>query len=340
MNPTITSGPWYEFAERALAGEVLTRQEYHQILRSSDFELLPLLHAAYRIRYESFQNLVHLNYLINAKSGLCPEDCHYCSQSAISTAEIPKYRTLRTDEIVEKARRGAELHASTCCIVLSGRGPTARDVDHVCEAVKTIKQEMPGVKICTCLGLLKEEDAEKLAAAGSDRYNHNLNTSESHYDNICSTHGFQDRVDTVNKAQTAGMSACSGMIVGMRETDDDIIDALLSLRELDADSIPVNFLVSIDGTPLEQFDTELSPRQCLRVLCLARFICPTKEIRISAGREGHLRSLQPLGLYPANSLFISDYLTTPGQAPQLDLEIIQDMGFEVQSNEASNVPTS
>lgn len=331
---------WLNLANRVLDGEVLTRDEALSILRAPDSELLSQLHAAYQIRSRNFGNRVLINFLINAKSGLCPEDCHYCSQSAISTAEIPKYRTLDSEQILARAKRGAELSASTCCIVLSGRGPSGKDVDAVCDAVRSIKSEMPGMKVCTCLGLLESQDAKKLADAGSDRYNHNVNTSEKHYEKICSTHTYQDRVDTVNEAQQAGMLACSGLIVGMKETEDDIIDALCALREIGADSIPVNFLVSIDGTPLERHDGNLSPRQCLRILCLARFLCPDQEIRISAGREGHLRSLQPLGLYPANSLFISDYLTTEGQAPKLDLAMIEDLGFEVESHETAPVATN
>lgn len=330
---------WNGLATSVLGGESISNEEALAVLQAPDDELLAILNAAYRIRKTHYGNRVLVNFLINAKSGLCPEDCHYCSQSAISSADIPKYRTLSAEQILTNARRGAELSASTCCIVLSGRGPSDKDVDSVCEAVRAIKSEMPGMKVCTCLGLLKDQDADKLAAAGSDRYNHNVNTSEAHYDKICSTHTFQDRIDTVERAQHAGMSACSGLIVGMKETEEDIISALRRLRELGADSIPINFLISIDGTPLEKHETELSPRQCLRILCLARFICPDQEIRISAGREGHLRSLQPLGLYPANSLFISDYLTTEGQAPQLDLALIEDMGFEVQSHETPYVET-
>jgi biotin synthase len=160
--------------------------------------------------------------------------------------------------------------------------------------------------------------------------NHNLNTSERHYDAICSTHTFADRVATVRNVQAASIKTCSGGIVGMGETNDDIIDLALTLREMNVRSVPVNFLIPIPGTPLEAA-RQLDPRRCLRVLCLFRFLLPSQEIRIAGGREVHLRSLQPLGLYPANSMFVGDYLTTPGQAPSADFEMIRDMGFVLET---------
>jgi len=182
------------------------------------------------------------------------------------------------------------------------------------------------LKVCACLGLLSEEQTHRLAEAGVDRVNHNLNTSENYHPQICSTHTFYDRVATIKNVQAAGITTCCGGILGMGESDEDIIDLAYSLRELEVTSVPLNFLIPIPGTPLAEV-RELNPRRCLRILCLFRFLLPAQEIRIAGGREVHLRSLQPLGLYPANSIFIGDYLTTPGQAAYNDFQMIEDAGF-------------
>jgi biotin synthase len=179
---------------------------------------------------------------------------------------------------------------------------------------------------------LKPEQAKRLKEAGVDRYNHNINTSVSHHAIITTSHTYDDRVNTVETVKGSGMSPCSGVIVGMRETKQDVVDMANSLKALDADSIPVNFLHAIDGTPLQGVK-ELNPLYCLKVLALFRFINPTKEIRISGGREVNLRSLQPLGLYAANSVFVGDYLTTTGQEETEDYKMLRDLGFEVESVE-------
>ena len=176
--------------------------------------------------------------------------------------------------------------------------------------------------------ILKDGQADRLKEAGVDRYNHNINTSASHFDRITTTHTYDDRIDTITKAKDAGMSPCSGIIVGMGETDEEIVEMAYSLRDLGADSIPVNFLNPINGTPLEGRRT-VTPHKCLKVLSLFRFICPDKEIRASGGREISLRSLQSLALYPANSIFIGDYLTTKGQESEEDYRMIEDLGFEI-----------
>ncbi|GAB7388894.1 biotin synthase BioB [Bacillaceae bacterium] len=319
---------WEALADKALRGEILTREEALQVLGAPDEEVLPLLQAAYRVRRHYFGNKVKLNMIINAKSGLCPEDCGYCSQSIVSTAPIEKYPLLDKETLIAGAREAMARKAGTYCIVASGRGATDREIDQVIEAVKEIKKEMP-LKICACLGIISEEKARKLKEAGVDRYNHNLNTSAGHYANITTTHTYQDRVKTVETVKEAGISPCSGCIVGMGETHEDIYEMALELRRLDADSIPVNFLNPIKGTPLEGMN-ELNPRFCLKVLCLFRFMNPSKEIRISGGREVNLRSLQALGLYPANAIFVGDYLTTEGQDYTADHQMIADLGFEIE----------
>lgn len=318
-------GGW---ADRVLAGGALTDEEALAILNSPDEDILQLLHASYKIRNHYFGNKVKLNMIINTKSGLCPENCGYCAQSIVSKAPIEKYAMMKQEEIIEGADRAAAVNAGTYCIVASGRGPVNRELEIVIDSVKAIKSKHQDMTVCACLGLLKPEQAKRLKEAGVDRYNHNINTSAAHHESITTSHTYDDRVNTVNHAKEAGISPCSGVIIGMRETKEDVIAMARSLHAMDADSIPVNFLHAVDGTPLEGTN-ELTPLYCLKVLCLFRYINPTKEIRISGGREVNLRSLQPLGLYPANSIFIGDYLTTAGQEGDRDRQMLEDMGFEI-----------
>ncbi|MEM1368985.1 MAG: biotin synthase BioB [Cyanobacteria bacterium P01_H01_bin.15] len=324
---------WGQWAELALTGKVLTREQARLVLRSQDTEVLALLAAAYRVRHHYWGNRVRLHWLLNAQSGLCPEDCHYCSQSKISTAEIEKYPLITQEKILRAAHRAQELKAATFCMVISGRSPNEQIFDRILTAVETVKAHCD-LKICACLGLLNEEQAQRLAAAGVDRVNHNLNTSEAFHSDICTTHTYRDRVETINNVKAAGLSTCAGGIVGLGESDDDVIDMAMSLRELAIDSVPVNFLIPIEGTPL-QTRHNLNPRRCLKILALYRFLLPSQEIRIAGGREVHLRSLQPLGLYAANSIFVGDYLTTAGQAARQDLAMLADGGFVLESPDGS-----
>lgn len=319
--------PWQDLADSVLSGQTLTADQARDILNASDDQLLDQLAAAYRVRREHFDNDVQLYYLKNAKSGLCPEDCGYCSQSKVSDAPIEKYVWLNEEKLLAGAREAAKNQSRTYCIVASGRGPSQREVDHVSRAVKRIKEET-GLHICCCLGLLDPDQAEQLADAGVDRINHNLNTSRRHYETVCSTHTYDDRLETLKNVSKAGMELCSGLIVGMGETQDDLIEVVSELQQLNVASVPVNFLNDIDGTPLEE-SKYLNPRECLRALCLFRFALPTQEIRVAGGREVNLRTLQPLSLYAANSLFVSDYLTTAGQAASEDFKMIEDLGFRV-----------
>ncbi|SME90205.1 biotin synthase [Paenibacillus barengoltzii] len=329
MNQRKTVGQsWDTFAEKALSGAVLTLEEGVSVLQANNDQLLPLMKAAYRVRRHYYGNKVKLNMIINAKSGLCPEDCGYCSQSLVSTASIPKYPLLDRETLVAGAREALQRKAGTYCIVASGRGPTDKELEQVAEAVAEIRATMP-LKICACLGILREEQAEKLREAGVHRYNHNLNTSRANYPSITTTHTYDQRVATVETARAHGMSPCSGVIIGMGESDEEIVEMALALRELDADSIPINFLNAIPGTPLEHSE-RVPALKALKVLALFRFICPTKEIRVAGGREISLRTLQPLSLYAANSIFVGDYMTTRGQDVTLDHQMIEDLGFEIE----------
>jgi biotin synthase len=318
---------WHALAADVLAGAPITREQALAIMQSSDLELLDLVAAAYRLRHRYFGNTVQLYFLVNAKSGLCPEDCSYCSQSKISKAPIEKYRMLSTEQLLAGAQMAKDRNSKTYCIVISGRAPNERELAAVETVVPQIKEQF-GLKVCACLGLLSPDNAQRLKACGVDRVNHNLNTSEAHYNEICSTHTYQDRLETLKNVRAAGLELCSGGILGMGETQADMVSMAMELRDLQVESIPLNFLHAIEGTPLERRN-ELTPQQCLRTLCMFRFVNPTSELRIAGGREKHLRTLQPLGLYVANSIFVGDYLTTQGQPPQEDYNMIRDLGFEV-----------
>ncbi len=314
-------------ANKAIADEVLSREECLAVLHCPDSQILDLLSATYRVREHFCGRRVHLHMLINAKSGICPEDCHYCSQSSISTANIERYPLVSMQKLLEGARKAKEAKSRRYCIVISTRGANQREIDFITKAVRQIKEEVD-IAICCSLGLLSEEKARALYEAGVEQLNHNLNTSENYYPEICTTHTYQDRLETLRIARAAGLKLCSGVLFGQGESEEDIIDVTLALRELEPQSIPVNFLLPMEGTPFAHHQY-ISPHDCLRILCLTRLLNPRQEIRVAAGRERHLRSLQPLALYAANSVFVDGYLTTPGQDYHETWQMIEDLGFEV-----------
>lgn len=319
--------PYQSFADKALRDESLTRCEALSVLAAPDDELLQLLDAAFQVRRRHFGRKVRLQMLLNAKSGACQEDCHYCSQSSVSDAPIDRYGLLPAEAMLDGARRAAASKAQRYCIVISGRAPLDRDITEIADAVTAIKRELP-LQICCSLGLLDESQARRLKAAGVDRINHNLNTSEAHHPSICTTHTYQDRLTTIQHAKAAGLEICSGGIAGMGERDEDLVDLAFALQAVRPDSIPLNMLHPATGTPLENC-RDLTPSRCLKVLCLFRFLHPRTELRVAGGREHNLRWLQPLALYPADSVFVNGYLTTPGQPAPDVWKMVEDLGFEI-----------
>lgn len=322
-------------AEKSLQGEILAREEMASVLHAPDERLPELLQAAFRVRHHYFGKRVQIHVLMNAKSGLCPEDCHYCSQSSVSTAPVDKYPLVSREKLLEGAVKAKAAGAVRFCMVNSGRGPTDKEIQEMADVVREIKSKVP-INICCSLGLLTEAKAKILKEAGVDRVNHNLNTSQRYHPNICTTHTYEDRVATVEHLKAVGLAPCCGGIIGMGETEDDVMDLALALRDLDVESIPVNFLHAIPGTPLEEA-RRLTPQYCLKALCLFRFINPNKEIRVAGGREVNLRSLQPFSLYPANSIFVNGYLTTSGQKASDAHRMIEDLGFEIDEGLSASV---
>ncbi|MBF0624304.1 MAG: biotin synthase BioB [Magnetococcales bacterium] len=322
------TGFYRHLADTALEGGTFSQETALRVLTDPEVKLLPLLDAAFRVRERHFGKRVRIHILNNVQNGLCPEDCNYCAQAAGSKAEIPVFRIKPDEEILEGARKAHAAGAYRYCIVLSGRGPGRERVERMADLVRRIKAQWP-VEVCLSAGFIDGEMARTLKEAGLDRYNHNLNTAEGHYGNICSSHSYADRLATLEAARGAGMEVCSGIIIGMGEQAEDIVTVAHTLRRLAARSIPVNFYVHVEGAKLGPL-VHLTPEYCLRVLALFRFINPEAEIRAAGGREANLRSLESLALFPANSVFSEGYLNTGGHATDRTVRMIEDAGFQVE----------
>jgi len=323
--------PTYQaWAETALAGQAINREDARRIVAGDDVDLMPLLMAAGQVRFHHFAQTVTVHMLENVRNGACPEDCGYCGQSKISDAPVKPYKLKPVDEIVADAEKAKASGAFRYCMALSGRGPGDREIEHMAEAVRRVKAL--GLRTCLSAGLMMDADkARVLKDAGLDRFNHNLNTSRGHYPAICTTHTYDDRIDTLRTLREAGVGLCSGLIVGMGETYDDLVDVAYELASVEAESIPVNFLLPIAGNPINDPRCEgrpLDAKLVLRVLSMMRLVNPAAEIRVAAGREQHLRSAQALALWPANSLFIDGYLLTEGDNAAATMRMILDAGFE------------
>ena len=316
-------------AQKALRDEKLSRDEAKAVLTAPDDQLDALLEAAFTVREAHFGRGVKLCLLLNAQSGICPEDCGYCSQSKVAKSPVEKYKLLPQEKIVERAQLAVEAGATRFCMAIAARGATQRDIEHIGAAVRQIKgdPQTAHLEICTSLGLLNAQKCEELANFGVDYVNHNLNTSENHYAKICSTHTYADRVETLKNVQSAGMHTCAGGIVGLGETLDDLLDLAFALRELEIESIPINLLLRISGIPLQN-NIEVGLSHALKAMCLMRLVNPRAEVRAAAGRE-KLGDLQPKVLMPANSLFVDGYLTTPGEHHDDVKRWIEKSGFYV-----------
>lgn len=334
MNPTF----YRELTSTSLQDGILSETSCERILSDPEIELLPLLDAAYQVRKSYFQNSVQLHILNNAQNGHCPEDCYYCVQAKTATTEIDTYALKPESEILAEAEKAYKSGAYRYCIVMSGRGPSSKRVAQMAELIEAVKTRYP-IEVCLSVGLIDEQGALTLKEAGLDRLNHNLNTSESYYPKICTTHTYEDRMETLLAAQRVGLECCSGVIVGMGENTTDLIGVANELRQLEVASIPVNFFLPIEGTQLSELQlaepnesSTLTPNFCLRVLCLFRLLNPRAEIRVAAGREYHLRGMEVMSLYPANSIFLEGYLNATGTAAARTLQMIQDAGFIIETN--------
>ncbi|MGE4169520.1 MAG: biotin synthase BioB [Candidatus Margulisiibacteriota bacterium] len=320
--------------QKSLAGETFSAETCLEILTSPDIDLMDLIQAAYQVRKHHWGKEVAIHIINNAQNGYCPEDCHYCAQAKTSKADIEEYPLKSEAEIMAEAKNAYESGAFRYCMVFAGRGPSKKRVQDLSALIRKIKAEYP-IQICVSAGLMDEEATRQLKEAGLDRMNHNLNTSEANYPNICTTHTYEDRLKTLKAAQKFNLDICSGMIIGMGESPADVVEVLQTLATLKSKSIPINFFMKIPGTQLTDYP-DLTPNYCLRVLCLARFLNPAAEIRAAAGREIHLGQLQVLSLYPANSIFMDGYLNTKGSNTEQTLRMIQDAGFTIASDHSIN----
>ncbi|MCM8542949.1 MAG: biotin synthase BioB [Lentisphaeraceae bacterium] len=318
---------YQKWTELALENKPFPKEDALAILSNPDVDILKLTSAAGEVRLKHFGKKVKVHQINNIQNGYCPEDCGYCGQSKDSEADINQYKMKSEDDIVAEAYEAKQKGVYRYCMVSSGRGPNDKKADELTRIIKRINEEV-GIKTCLSAGLVSDDQAKMFKAAGLDRLNHNLNTSEKHTPNIVSTHTYQDRIDTLNAAKKAGLDNCAGMIVGMGETDEDILDVAYELKKREVPSIPINFLVPIEGNKLFDFD-QLNPERCLKILAVFRFVNPDAELRMGGGREGHLRGLQSLALYIANSLFIEGYLVTRGDKKHKAFRMIEDAGFEI-----------
>ncbi len=313
--------------EDVIAGKELGREAARALLNYPDERLSELLNATLRVRERNFQRRVKICMLNNAQSGICPEDCAYCSQSKISRADIPVYKLKSVSALVEGAEVAVSNGARRYCVVCSMRGPNEATMEHLGEACERIRERFPALEICLSLGLMNEAQARTLKEAGAGWINHNLNTSRRFYPKICSTHTYEDRVQTVQSVRKAGLSTCCGGILGMGEEDDDVLDLAYATRRLQVDSVPINFLHPIGGTPLGNMRA-LSPQKCLKAACVFRLLNPTAEIRAAGGRELNLGPCQGELFNAVNSIFVNGYLTTPGLGYEQTLTLIERAGFE------------
>ena len=304
----------------------MTREDAIEILNTPDEKIDELIAKAEKLRRKYKGDNVGIHILTNARSGNCSQDCAYCAQSCRSTADIDKYRWVSDEKLFKDNDFVNKNHLARHCIGLSGMKFTDDEILELAERIKTMKAT--GTHLCCSIGFLTEKQARILKDAGLDRINHNLNTSRSYYSHICSTHTFDQRVKNIKMLQNIGFEICSGGIIGMGESKEDIVDMLLELKEINPEAIPINFLLPIKGTPFENVDTSiLTPNYCLKVLCLARLLVPQADIRCAAGREIYFRGDEKRLLSVVNSIFASGYLTEDGQGIKVTIKAITDAGF-------------
>jgi biotin synthase len=316
------------FGEKILGGGSLSREEANSLAALEGPEkIYDLIYWANKIRQKFKGAAIDLCAIVNAKSGRCSEDCAFCAQSAWYPTEAPTYALLAVDELLASAQKAFSEKAGRFGIVTSGRGLVDdQELNRVCQVISSLKAQ-GRISPCASLGLLTPEMIKALKQAGLASYHHNIETAPSFYPSICTTHPFEDRVKTIEMAKAEGLRICSGGIFGLGETMAQRLEMAFFLKDLGVDSVPLNFLNPIPGTPLEN-RPPLPPLELLQIIALFRFLLPQADIRTCGGREKGLRTLQPL-MYLAgcNGTMIGNYLTTAGRNPEVDLQEIKDLGL-------------
>ncbi len=314
-----------QLAERILEGREPDQDTLARIAHTPDHEVFDLMAGASTLRNAFFGNRVQLCTICNAKSGKCSEDCAFCSQSAFAKAQIPVY-PLDPDIIKQGAQHAKNGAVARFSVVTSGKRLPKNEVKIVGETLAACGAD--GINYCASLGTLGPQDLKTLKEAGVTRYHHNLETAKSHYPHICTTHSFDERVGTVKAAKDIGLSVCSGGLFGMGESDLQVLELALTLKTLDVDAVPINFLTPIQGTKMEGAGY-LTPLRCLKIIALFRFVLPQKEIIICGGREANLKELHPLVFFAgASGIMTGNYLTTEGRTMEKDLEMLEHLGLE------------
>jgi len=319
-----------KMVDRVLAGGVLDADEALRLSGATGSDLYLLFAEAARIRDHFVGITVHLCSIINAKSGRCPENCAFCAQSSAHSTKIAVYPLVDEDEIVRCAKN-AELNGAGCYgIVTSGTGiQPGEELDRICRAVRRICKETSINPSCS-LGILDYDTSLKLKEAGMVTYHHNLETARSFFPSICTTHNYEEDVETIQSAKRAGLNVCCGGIFGLGESFKQRIEMAETLRELDVDSVPMNFFDPVEGTRLANASF-LTPMECLKTIAVFRFMLPEKNITVCGGRETNLRELQSwLFLAGASGMMTGNYLTKAGRSPELDRQMLTDLELTVE----------
>ncbi|MBU0573875.1 MAG: biotin synthase BioB [Candidatus Margulisbacteria bacterium] len=317
-----------------IKGKHLTSEEALELIKTSDDDTFELIAAANKVRRAKKGNQIKLCAIVNARSGKCSENCSFCAQSAHHNTSVDIYPLMQSEQIVEAARQAEkEMNATCFSIVTSGKG-IIRDGDiyTLQAALKSIAGESR-LNRCVSLGMVSKEHLNILKEAGLSNFHHNLETSRSHFEKICTTHSYDDRIKAVKMAKEAGLKVCSGGIFNVGESLEQRIELAMTLKELDVDQVPINILHPVAGTPAAKDHHAISPFEVLRLIAAYRFVLPDKDIGLFGGRESSLGQLQPLMFIAgANVTLIGNYLTVKGQSAQKDLEMIQSIGLDVQTN--------
>lgn len=307
---------------------MINNKEYtkEELLDLYEKPLEELIELSHEVTIENFDNKVEACSIISAKTGACSENCKYCAQSKHNHAEIECHPLLDVETVKKAALSAKENGATRFCIVTSGRVPTGSDFEKILEMIKEVAS-IDGIHCCASLGLLSEEQVKQIKEAGVERYNHNINTSEHYHNHICTTHNFEDRVNTVKMVKKYGMEACCGVIIGMGESREDRIEMALSLRQLNPKTVPINFLNPIKGTPLEDYEDKISEEEILKTICIFRLVLSKSLLRYAGGRTTRLSKYnQKLGIIAGiNSLLVGNYLTTTGSKSEEDKEMLKSL---------------
>lgn len=317
-----------EIADRVITGGMVTEEEANRLINVTGTDMFTLFLGATRIREHFLGSGVHLCAIINAKSGRCPENCAFCSQSSHFDTAAPVYPLVNEERIVSEARKAQESGSTCYGIVTSGTTVGTDEVDLICKALRRIRQET-AIKPACSLGIIPLGTALALKEGGMVTYHHNLETARSFFPSICTTHDYDEDIATIKAVKEAGLRVCSGGIFGLGENSAQRVELALTLRELEVESIPLNFLNPIPGTPLEGADL-ITPLECLKAIALFRYVNPTREISVCGGREKNLRDLQSWIFFAgASGTMTGNYLTTTGRSSEEDRQMLADLGLDV-----------